>query len=112
MKREKTWSDVDFYIYSMGSVERMVLLGALKDRCKHNPSKQMTDYSKFVRDGSDIVLAPCKKCVFTYRRCTRERDAYRAESNRPACAWHMTGVPVDILKCKKECSHYVEKTER
>jgi len=31
MKREKTWSDVDFYIYSMGSVERMVLLGALKD---------------------------------------------------------------------------------
>jgi hypothetical protein len=71
----------------------------------------MTDYRKFVA-GSGIVPAPCNKCVFTYRRCTRERDAYRTESSRPACAWYMTGVPMDILKCKKECPHYVEKTAR
>jgi len=72
----------------------------------------MTDYSKFVGDGSGIVPAPCSKCVFLYRRCKREREAYRTESNGPMCAWYMTGVPIEILKCKNECSHYVEKTER
>ncbi|MGZ8898296.1 MAG: hypothetical protein ACXW1Q_08300, partial [Halobacteriota archaeon] len=71
----------------------------------------MSYYNKSVSGGSGIVSAPCNKCVFAYRRCTRERDAYRTESNRPTCAWYMTGVPMDILKCKKECSHYVEKTE-
>jgi len=69
----------------------------------------MTDYSKFVGGVSDIVPPPCDKCVFIYHRCTRERDAYRTESDCPTCAWYTTGVPVDILKCKKECSHYVEK---
>jgi hypothetical protein len=72
----------------------------------------MNDFSKFVWDGSGFHPAPCNKCVFIYRRCTREPDAYRTESNRPTCAWYMTGVPMDILQCKKNCSHYVEKTER
>jgi hypothetical protein len=87
-----------------------VLPDALKN-CLHTRSTctQMTDYSKFVGGVSDIVPAPCDKCVFIYRRCTRERDAYRTESGCPTCAWYTTGVPVDILKCKKECSHYVEK---
>jgi hypothetical protein len=69
----------------------------------------MTDYSKFVGGGSNIVPAPCNKCVFTYRRCTREHDAYRAEFDCPTCAWYMTGVPMDILQNEKKCSHYVEK---
>ncbi len=55
----------------------------------------------------DIVLAPCRTCVYTYRRCVRERHAYRASSNRPTCAWYMTGVPIEVLKRDVECSHYV-----
>ncbi len=62
--------------------------------------------------GNDTVPAQgaaCNKCAFIYDRCTRERDAYRADSNRPTCAWYTTGVPPDILRCETECRHYAEK---
>ncbi|MGZ4940156.1 MAG: hypothetical protein ACXV4Z_06755 [Halobacteriota archaeon] len=72
----------------------------------------MTDVAEHAANGVDLVLAPCNKCVFVYRRCTREHDAYRASSNRPTCAWYMTGVPSRILQRKTECSHYVESTSR
>lgn len=76
----------------------------------------MTDDNKLVEDESDSVpapCAPCNKCAFTYHRQTRkhERDIYRGGREHPRCAWHIGGVPLDILKCKKECRHYVEKQE-
>ncbi len=72
----------------------------------------MTDDDRFVGDDTETVSAPSNKCAFTHHRRRHERDIYRGGSKRPGCAYYVTGVPMEILKCKKECSHYVEKTDR
>ncbi len=69
----------------------------------------MGEQSDFVGDGSTAVVAPCNTCAFTYARRKHVRDVYRMGSQRPGCAWHIDGVPMDILKGKKVCPRYVEK---
>ncbi|MGZ4904329.1 MAG: hypothetical protein ACXV6K_03625 [Halobacteriota archaeon] len=74
----------------------------------------MTDSDTFVEDDTEGVpapRAPCNKCAFTHHRRKHERDLYRGGSKRPGCAYYVTGVPMEILKCKKECKRYVEKPE-
>ncbi len=76
----------------------------------------MTDSDTFVEHETYRVpapYAPCNTCAFTYHKQTRnhERDIYSG-GHRPRCAWHIGGVPLEILKCKKPCSRYAEKAER
>ncbi len=64
-------------------------------------------------DGGPPPCAPCNKCAFTYHKQTRhhERDIYKAGGDRPRCAWHIGGVPLDILRCKKPCPRYAERPD-
>jgi len=76
----------------------------------------MAGNNKRVDDDSDSVAAPCapcNTCAFTYHKQTRkhERDIYRGGRAHPRCAWHIGGVPLDILKCKKPCPRYAETME-
>ncbi len=64
-------------------------------------------------DNGPAPCAPCNTCAFTYHRQTRhhERDIYKAGRDRPRCAFHIGGVPMDILRCKKACPRYAEQKE-
>ncbi len=69
----------------------------------------MSEQSEPINDVRSNVAAPCNTCAFTYARRKHVRDVYRMGSQRPGCAWHIDGVPMEILKCKKVCSRYVAK---
>ncbi len=74
----------------------------------------MTDESRRREDDAESIppCAPCNTCAFTYHKQTRthERDIYTG-GRRPRCAWHIGGVPLDILRCKKVCPRYAERQE-
>ncbi len=65
-------------------------------------------------DSAPAPCAPCNTCAFTYHKQTRhhERDIYKAGGDRPRCAFHIGGVPMDILRRKKACPRYAERQEQ
>ncbi len=79
----------------------------------------MSEHSESIGAESIDGAAPCNTCAFAYPRRKRvrkadtvsERDIYRRGSKRPGCAYHISGVPMEILKSSKKCARYAKKQE-
>ncbi len=69
----------------------------------------MSEQSEPIGNEPSDVAAPCNTCAFAYAQRKHVRNVYRMGSKRPGCAWHIDGVPMDILKCKRTCPRFVEK---